>query len=44
MKDFKKQIDLDGRKARRMVHDRSEWWGFVRRNGWGVAQGMNTLL
>ena len=32
---------LDVRQARRMVHDRSVWRGFVRRNAWGVARGMN---
>ena len=31
---FSKQI-------RRMVQDRSEWWGFVRGNAWGIARGMN---
>ena len=28
----KKKKGLDVRQARRMVHDRSEWWGFVREN------------
>ena len=30
-----KKRGLDVRKARRMEHDRSVWWLFVRRNGWG---------
>ena len=41
MKDCLKKRSLDIRQARRMVHDRSEWWGFVRGNAWCVAQGMN---
>ena len=32
---------LDVRQVRRMVQDRSEWRGFVRRNAWGVAREMN---
>ena len=36
-----KKRGLDIRKARRMVQERCEWLGFVRRNGLGVAQGMN---
>ena len=32
---------LDFRQARRMIHDRSVWRGFVRRNAWGVARGKN---
>ena len=36
-----KKGGLDGRQARRMVQDRSECWGFVRGNAWGVAGGMN---
>ena len=30
---------LDVRLARRVVQDRYEWWGFVRKNAWGIAQG-----
>ena len=32
VKDSLKKRDLDVRQARRMVHDRSEWRGFVRWN------------
>ena len=32
---------LDVRQAGRMVQDRSEWWGFVKGNAWGIARGMN---
>ena len=32
---------LGVRPARRMVHDRNAWWGFVRGNAWGIAWGMN---
>ena len=32
---------LDVRQARRMVHDRSVWRGFVKGNAWGVDRGMN---
>ena len=32
---------LDVRQARRMVQDRREWLGFVRRNAWGINRGMN---
>ena len=32
---------LDIRKARRMVQDRSECWGVVRGNAWGIAWEMN---
>ena len=32
---------LDVRQAKRIVQDRSEWQGFVRENGWGIALGMN---
>ena len=35
-----KKRGLDVRQARRMVHDRSVWWGFVRGNAWGVVRGM----
>ena len=30
-----KKRGLDVKEARRMVHDRSVWWGFVRGNSWG---------
>ena len=33
----KKGLDV----ARIIVHDRSEWQGFVRGNAWDVAWGMN---
>ena len=41
VKECLKKRGLDVRQARRMVQDRSEWWGFVRGNAWGVARGMN---
>ena len=41
MKDCLRKRGLDVRQARRMVHDRSEWQGFVRRNAWGIAWEMN---
>ena len=41
VKDRLKKRGLDVRQAKRMVHDRSEWRGFVRGNTWGVARGMN---
>ena len=36
-----KKRGLDVRQARRMVHDRSVWRGYVRGNAWGVSRGMN---
>ena len=42
VKDCLKKRGLDVRQARRIVHDRSVWWGFVKRNVWGVARGMNS--
>ena len=41
VKECLRKRSLDVRQARRMVQDRSEWWGFVRRNARGVAQEMN---
>ena len=41
VKDCLRIRGLDVRQARRMVHDRSIWRGFVRGNAWGEAQGMN---
>ena len=41
VKECLKRRGLDINQARRMVHDRSEWWGFVRGSAWGIAQGMN---
>ena len=41
MKECLKKRGLNVRQARRIVQDRSEWWGFVRGNAWGVAQEMN---
>ena len=38
---FKKKKGRDVRQEKRMLHDRNEWWGCVRGNAWGVAQGMN---
>ena len=37
-----KKRGLDVRQAKRMLQDRSEWWGFVRGNAWGVVNGMNS--
>ena len=42
VKAFLRKRCLDVRQAGRMAQDRSEWQGFVRRNAWGVARGMNT--
>ena len=36
-----KKRNLDIKQARRMVHDRSVWQEFVRRNAWGIVRGMN---
>ena len=41
VKECIKKRKLDVMQAKRMVQDRSEWWGFVRGNPWGEAQGMN---
>ena len=41
MKDCLRKRGLDVREARRMVQDRSKWWGFMIGNAWGVARGMN---
>ena len=43
VKDCLKKKCLDDRQARRMVHDRIIWRGFVRGNAWGVARGMNEI-
>ena len=42
MKDYLKKRGLDVRQSKRVVHDRSVWWGFVWESAWGVARGMNT--
>ena len=39
VKECLKNRGLDIRQARRMVQDRSEWWGFLRGNAWGIARG-----
>ena len=41
VKDCLKKRSLDVRQARRMVHDKNVWRGFVRGNAWVVARGMN---
>ena len=41
VKECLKRRVLDVRQARRMVQDKSEWWGFVMGNAWGVAEEMN---
>ena len=42
VKDSLKKRGLDVRRARRIVHDRNVWWGFVRGNAWG--EGYNGEL
>ena len=32
---------FDVRQARRIVYDRSAWWGFVRGNAWGLVRDMD---
>ena len=41
LKECLRKRGLYVRQARRMVQDRSEWWGFVRGNAWGITRGMN---
>ena len=41
VKECVRKRGLDVRQGRRMVQDRSEWWGFERENAWGIAWGMN---
>ena len=41
VKDCLKKRGLYVRQPRRIVHDKSVWWGFVKGNSWGIAQGMN---
>ena len=41
VKEYLRKRGLDVRQARRMGQNRSEWWGFVRGNAWGIAQVMN---
>ena len=41
VKECLKKRGLDISQAKRMVQDRSEWWGFLRGNASGVARGMN---
>ena len=41
IEDCLKKRGLDVRQVRRMVHDRSVWWGFESENAWGVAREMN---
>ena len=41
VKECLRKRGLDIKQARRMFQDRSKWRGFVRRNEWDVAQGMN---
>ena len=41
VKECLRKRGLDVRQARRTVQDRSEWRGFVRRNAWGIAWGIN---
>ena len=39
--DCLKEKDFNVGQSRRMVYDRNEWWGFVKGNAWGIAQGIN---
>ena len=41
VKEYLWKRGLDVRQSRRMVHERSERWGFVKGSSWGVAQRMN---
>ena len=41
VKDCLKKRGLDFRQARRMVHDRNLWKGFVKGNAWSVARRIN---
>ena len=41
MRDCLKKKGSDVKQPRGIVHDRNEWHGFVRRNVWCVAWGMN---
>ena len=41
VKEWLKKRALDVMQARRMVQDRSEWPGFVKRNAGVIARGMN---
>ena len=41
VKENLKKRGLDVWQAKRMVHDRSAWWGFVKGNAWGIPKGMN---
>ena len=41
VKDCLKKRGLEVRQARRMVHDRSAWRGYMRENAWAVVRGMN---
>ena len=41
MEECLKKRGLNVRQARKMVQDKSEWWGFVRGNAWGIAWGIN---
>ena len=43
VKECLRKRGLDVGEARRMVQNRSEWRGFVRRNAWGVARGDELL-
>ena len=39
---FKKSLNIG--QARRMVHDRSVWWEFVKGNAWGIAHEINGYM
>ena len=43
VKECLKKRGLDVWQARGMVLDRSEWWGFVKGDAWGIAQGINEM-
>ena len=40
-KEVLKKRGLDISQARRMVQVKSEWWGFLSGNAWGVDREMN---
>ena len=41
VKECLRKRGVDVREGSRMVQHKSEWRGFVRRNAWGIARGMN---
>ena len=41
MKESLRKRGLDVREAKRIVQNRSDWWGFVMGSAWGIAWEMN---